>query len=45
VDGLGAVQYRLATVGTQLISKSFQKVVTTNDVWRLQLGVRYLMNW
>jgi outer membrane receptor protein involved in Fe transport len=45
VDGLGAVQYRLATVGTQLISKSFQKVVTTNDVWRLQLGVRYLLNW
>jgi hypothetical protein len=45
VDGLGQPQYTLATVGGQLITKSFQKAVTTNDVWRLQLGVRYLFNW
>src|SRR5256885_8753067 len=44
VDGLGAATYRLATVGGQLISQSFQKVVTTADVWRMQLGIRYLLN-
>jgi hypothetical protein len=45
VDATGASQYRLATVGGQLISQSFRKTVSTADVWRLQLGVRYLMNW
>ena len=45
VDATGAATYRLATSGGQLISKSFQKVVTTADVWRMQLGVRYLLNW
>ena len=45
VDITGASQYRLNTVGGQLISKSFQKLVTTSDVWRLQLGVRYAFNW
>ncbi len=45
VDASGAPTYRLATVGGQLISKSFQKVVTTADVWRMQLGVRYMLNW
>ena len=45
VDATGAPLYRLATSGGQLISKSFQKVVTTADVWRMQLGVRYLLNW
>jgi hypothetical protein len=45
VDVSGASQYRLANVGTALISKSFQKLVSTADVWRLQLGVRYGFNW
>ena len=45
VDATGAPLYRLATSGGQLVSKSFQKVVTTADVWRMQLGVRYLLNW
>jgi len=45
VDATGAATYRLATSGGQLISKSFQKVVTTADVWRMQLGVRYMLNW
>ncbi|OLC74477.1 MAG: TonB-dependent receptor [Gemmatimonadetes bacterium 13_1_40CM_4_69_8] len=45
VDASGAATYRLAASGSQLISKSFQKVVTTADVWRMQLGVRYLLNW
>jgi Carboxypeptidase regulatory-like domain len=45
VDATGAPTYRLAAIGGQLISQSFQKVVTTADVWRMQLGVRYLLNW
>jgi len=45
VDGTGASQYRLASVGTALISKSYVKFVTTADVWRMQLGVRYAFNW
>ena len=45
VDASGASLYRLNLVGGQLISKSFQKIVTTADVWRMQLGVRYMFNW
>ncbi len=45
VDAFGAPTYRLAALGTRLITKSFQKVVNTADVWRLQLGVRYMLNW
>lgn len=45
VDISGASQYRLATVGTALISKSYVKFVNTTDVWRMQLGVRYAFNW
>jgi Carboxypeptidase regulatory-like domain len=43
-DATGAAQYVLATTGGQLISQSFQKIVSPFDVWRLQLGVRYLFN-
>src|SRR5204863_8247008 len=47
VDATGANLYRLNTLSTggPLISKSFQKAVTVNDVWRMQLGVRYMFNW
>ena len=49
VDANGASRYTLATVGSApnavLISKSYQKVATTADVWRMQLGVRYMFNW
>ncbi|HJS42376.1 MAG TPA: carboxypeptidase regulatory-like domain-containing protein [Gemmatimonadales bacterium] len=47
VDATGANLYRLNTVsqGGALISKSIQKAVTTSDVWRMQLGVRYMFNW
>src|SRR2546428_544105 len=40
VDASGAPTYRLANVGLKLISRSFQKNVSTFDVWRMQLGVR-----
>src|SRR2546428_9540707 len=43
VDATGAPTYRLATVGGQLISKSFQKVVTTADGWRVPPGVRHML--
>jgi hypothetical protein len=47
VDGTGANLYRLNTLSTggPLISKSIQKAVTTADVWRMQLGIRYMFNW
>jgi hypothetical protein len=45
VDLTGAARYQLTTVGGQLITQSFQKVVTQFDVWRMQLGVRYMLNW
>ena len=44
-DVTGAPRYKLATTGGQLISHSFQQNVSTFDVWRMQLGVRYLLNW
>ena len=45
VDASGAPTYTLANVGHSLISHSFQKNVSTLDVWRMQLGVRYMFNW
>jgi hypothetical protein len=45
VDGSGASTYTLANVGHSLISRSFQTNVSTLDVWRMQLGVRYMFNW
>ncbi len=45
VDAFGAPTYTLANVGHSLISHSFQKNVSTLDVWRMQLGVRYMFNW
>ncbi len=45
VDATGASNYVLANVGTALISKSYVKFVTTADIWRMQLGVRYMFNW
>jgi len=40
----GAPVYKLATVGTQLISTSYLRTATSSDVWRLQLSLRYLFN-
>jgi len=48
-DVTGAARYRLATVGAfpnaKLITTTYQKLATTNDVWRMQLGLRYMFNW
>jgi hypothetical protein len=45
VDAFGAPTHTLANVGRSLISRSFQKNVSTLDVWRMQLGIRYMFNW
>ena len=46
VDAIGAPRYVLATPLLQQLSpQSFQKNVSTFDVWRMQLGVRYMFNW
>ncbi len=44
-DVNGALLYRLRNNGTSLIpAKSFERTSGFNDVWRLQLGVRYTFN-
>lgn len=40
----GAPQYRFRVVNGQLLSKTFQKNAGTADVWRMQLGLRYIFN-
>jgi outer membrane receptor protein involved in Fe transport len=44
-DGGGAATYTLATSGGGLIDHSFEKFASTFDVWRMQLGVRYRLNY
>ena len=43
-DGTGAARYRLRNIDTELISQSFQKTAGINDVYRVQLQVRYNFN-
>ena len=49
VDATGASRYTMATLGTApnavLISKTYQKLATATDVWRVQLSLRYMFNW
>jgi hypothetical protein len=40
----GQAVYRLRNIGTDLIPGTFQRTSDLNDVWRLQLGVRYIFN-
>lgn len=40
----GQPQYRFRVVNNQLLSRTFQKNANTNDVWRMQLGLRYIFN-
>ena len=37
----GAAQYRMRVVNGQLLSQTFQRTAGVNDVYRMQLGVRY----
>ena len=40
----GRALYRLRAIGNQLISKTFEKTAGLNDVYRVQLQVRYTFN-
>ena len=44
VDGTGRALYRLRAIGNQLISDSFEKTAGLNDVYRIQMTVRYSFN-
>jgi len=43
-DSNGRALYRLANIGGELIKSSYRKTSTINDVWRIQIGLRYLFN-
>jgi len=44
-DAQGRALYRFANVSpTQLLSSSFERTAFTSDVWRMQLGLRYIFN-
>lgn len=43
-DAQGRAQYRLRNIGSELISKTFTPSATVNDVYRIQLGFRYIFN-
>jgi len=43
-DVNGKLSYQLAQSGGKLISKTFEKTVTLNDVFQIQFGLRYTFN-
>jgi outer membrane receptor protein involved in Fe transport len=43
-DANGVARYRLRNIGTDLISKSLEPSVGFGDVYRIQLGLRYVFN-
>ncbi len=43
-DAQGKALYRLRNIGENLISETFQPSANINDVYRIQLGVRYTFN-
>lgn len=43
-DAEGKAQYRLRSIGTELMSKSLQQTLNVADVYRIQFGVRYTFN-
>lgn len=43
-NAAGEAQYRFRVVNNQLLSRTFQKNAGTADVWRMQLGLRYIFN-
>jgi hypothetical protein len=44
VDAQGRSTYRLALVGTDLITKTWQTSATTSDVYQFQISLRYSFN-
>jgi outer membrane receptor protein involved in Fe transport len=44
-DAQGRALYRMATQSaSELLSRSFERTANTGDVWRMQLGLRYIFN-
>jgi hypothetical protein len=43
-DSQGRAIYRLRNIGDKLIDRTFQQSATINDVYRLQLSIRYTFN-
>src|SRR5690606_21401797 len=44
VNGDGELQYRLRAINGELMNKTFEKTAGTFDVFRLQIGLRYMFN-
>lgn len=44
IDAQGRANYRLAVVGGQLVTKSFQTTTSLNDVYNFMLSFRYTFN-
>ncbi|MFN0141576.1 MAG: TonB-dependent receptor, partial [Pyrinomonadaceae bacterium] len=44
VDGSGRALYRLRNIGTSLISSTYIPTANTGDVYRIQIGLRYIFN-
>jgi hypothetical protein len=44
VAGDGTVTYRLRNINHELMSTTFEPTATANDVWRMQLSLRYTFN-
>jgi len=40
----GIPVYRFRNIGTSLLDRTFQRTADINDVWRMQLGLRYTFN-
>ncbi|WP_373071167.1 TonB-dependent receptor, partial [Gemmatimonas sp.] len=43
-DAQGRALYRLPLQGSELRTQSFERTAGTGDVWRMQLGLRYIFN-
>lgn len=44
VDANGALRYRMAQLGGNLITETYRPTANVNDVWRMQFGLRYIFN-
>jgi outer membrane receptor for ferrienterochelin and colicin len=40
----GVPLYRFRNIGTSLLDQTFQRTTDINDVWRMQIGLRYTFN-
>jgi hypothetical protein len=44
VDADGKPLYKLRNIGSKLIDKTYEPSASINDVFRIQLGIRYMFN-